>query len=150
MMTAIVARASSALRAVVIAALAASVVTGACGRRPDDSAWSTEAVRAVVRHIQSVETERRVVVDARQAGGAGGRIPWAIQQALVTAGYVLHEGGAAADTLLVVRLQQPERTADGWRVTTTSVAGDPGAAVTVVWLVRCTGTACTVAAQDTV
>jgi hypothetical protein len=126
------------------------VIPGGCGVPAPDTDWDPAVVRTVARRVQAAYPAGvRVLGTVGSAEGA--ELPWAVRQALATAGIEVaaSHGAAHSDAVLLV-FERSEREGAEWRVRVrleNAAASTPGitsqpAATPVTWRVRCAGGAC--------
>jgi hypothetical protein len=105
----------------------------------------------VARRVQAAHPEAGVRVLATVGSAEGAELPWAVRQALATAGIEVaaSHGAEPSDPVLLV-FERSERDGAEWRVDVRleNAAASPSgsttrpAATAVTWRVRCVGGAC--------
>jgi hypothetical protein len=125
-----------------------------CGVPAPDTDWDAAVARTVARRVQAAYPEVDVRALGRVGSADGTELPWAVRQALTTAGIEIAVSNPTrdGDTMLLV-FERSARDGAEWQVdvrleneppaTTTSPAGTPPPDVTALtWRVRCVGGAC--------
>jgi hypothetical protein len=131
--------------------LAAALLFGGC-ERGSGRAWNAEAGLAVALRVRGAYPEACVLVARSVGGPAGGEMPFALYQALVTAGFVVEEPGVdvPGEGEVLLELLGMEREGEGWAVrarTTVAPTGPPALlqALEARWSVTCDAERCRVA-----
>jgi hypothetical protein len=123
------------------------IAFGGCGVPAPDTDWDAAVARTVARRVQAANPGIDVRVLGRVGSTDGAELPWAVRQALTTAGLEIaaSNGNRHADTMLLV-FERSTRDGAEWQVDVrleNAPPTTPAPDVTALtWRVRCVGGAC--------
>jgi hypothetical protein len=129
---------------------ALAVTLDGCGVPAPDTDWDAAVARTVARRVQAAHPESAVRVLGSIGSVEGAELPWAMRQALTTAGIEItaSNGTRHTDAVLLV-FERSARNGAEWsvdvRLENAPPVAPPGPVpdvIAVTWRIRCVGGAC--------